>query len=140
MRELTLAARSFLTGSTFWQFVRHIISGFVAAFFDFGILWVLTHFLRVDYRIATAAGFLAGSIVVYVLGALWVFSRGTMSVWQEFLAVFGLNILGLGITEVIMICLVEGIHFPVIASKCVAVVIVTFFNFYMRKKYVFSQA
>ncbi|HBN09158.1 MAG TPA: hypothetical protein DD435_11105 [Cyanobacteria bacterium UBA8530] len=132
-------ARTILQKPAFWQFVRHVMSGFVAAFFDFTILWALVHYFNVNYQIAVALGFFAGSIVVYVLGALWVFERGKMSVMAEFMAVFGLNMIGLILSEIIITALVEFSHAPVLGAKCVSVLIVTFFNFYMRKKYVFTK-
>lgn len=134
----TSFAQALLQNKTFIQFVKHVLSGFVAAFFDFSVLWLLAYPLHIAYPIAVAGGFAAGTIVVYIMGALWVFKRGSMSIWQEFLAVALLNVVALGLAEAVIYGFVEFAHLNLMVSKCISVVIVTFFNFVMRRSFIFK--
>lgn len=148
------------TESGFWQMVRFGLVGAVATVVDFAVLAVLTHFDLLSHfvrsahlrqQLAVAAGYAAGLIICYIFSILWVFSHRSVSNKQVEFAIFMLiGVAGLVLTEVcVELCLrvlsrmpfimrhLAG-HLPLYLAKCIAIVVVFFFNFVTRKMFLFK--
>ncbi|MFB0565695.1 MAG: GtrA family protein [Candidatus Aminicenantaceae bacterium] len=124
---------------TFVQLIRYGFVGGVAYGVDFGSLIFLTEVCRVHYLISAAVAFLLGLITNYVLSIFWVFSKRTLANKRvEFLIFSIIGLVGLGLNEVIIWFFTEWIHFHYLISKVVSTVFVFFWNFFARKKILFS--
>ncbi|MFH0929926.1 MAG: GtrA family protein [Candidatus Moraniibacteriota bacterium] len=121
---------------SFLQYFRYLMCGGIATVTDVGLLFVLTHFLHLNYLIVAAASFLCGITVNYTLNTILVF-RSSGKIKKEFpvFAMIGLG--GLAWTELILWFLVDKLNIYVMFAKMVAIVLVLQWNFFMRKKFVF---
>ena len=118
------------------QYFRYLMCGGVATFTDIGILFVLTHFLHINYLVVAAASFLCGITVNYILNSFLVFqSSGKIKREFSVFAMIGLG--GLAWTELILWVLVDKLNVYVMIAKLVAIVLVLQWNFFMRKRFVF---
>jgi glycosyltransferase involved in cell wall biosynthesis/putative flippase GtrA len=121
----------------FLQYFRYLLCGAVATVTDISILFVLTHVFRVNYLIAAAGAFLTGIIVNYTLNTVLVFkSSGRIKKEFPLFALIGIG--GLVWTEIILWILVDKLDVYVMFAKAVAIVLVLQWNFFMRKRFVFS--
>lgn len=122
----------------FLQYFRYLMCGAVATVTDISILFVLTHILHVNYLIAAACAFLTGIIVNYSLNTVLVF-KSSGQVKKEFplFALIGFG--GLIWTETILWILVDKLNVYVMIAKMVSILIVLQWNFFMRKKFVFTE-
>lgn len=122
--------------STLAQFIRYLFVGGFAAVIDTGSLYGLHQFLGVNYLVAAAAGFLLGLLTNYLISIAWIFETS-----GRFKDEFGLFTLiglgGLAWTELILWIGVGQLGAPVMAGKFVALFLVLFWNFWMRKTFVF---
>jgi len=119
------------------QFFRYLICGGMATLTDVSVLYSFTHFLHINYLIAAACGFIMGIIINYNLNIVLVF-KSSGEIKKEFPLFALIGIGGLIWTEIIMWLLVDKLNFYIMVSKLVAIVLVLFWNFFMRKKFVFT--
>jgi len=118
------------------QYFRYLMCGAVATATDVGVLFVLTHFLHINYLFVAAVSFLCGIIVNYVLNTILVFqSSGKIKKEFPVFAMIGLG--GLAWTELILWILVDKLNIYVMIAKLVAIILVLQWNFFMRKRFVF---
>ena len=121
----------------FLQFFRYLICGGIATLTDISILFVLTHVVHINYLIAAACAFLTGMVVNYSLNIVLVF-KSSGEIKKEFPLFALIGIGGLTWTEIIMWLLVDKLNLYVMIAKGVAIILVLQWNFFMRKKFVFS--
>jgi putative flippase GtrA len=120
----------------FLQYFRYLICGGIATVTDVGILFVLTHFLHINYLVVAAASFLCGITVNYTLNTILVFqSSGKIKKEVPVFAMIGLG--GLVWTELIIWTLTDKLKIYLLIAKLIAIVVVLQWNFFMRKKFVF---
>ena len=125
------------TNNFYIQFFRYFFVGGFAFVIDFGLLYVFTSRLGVNYLISAAIGFIAGLIVNYIISKAWVFSQSKYSDTKAFLLFSLIGLIGLGLNEVIMFVCTGLIGFWYILSKVISTGIVFVFNFVARKLLIF---
>jgi len=119
------------------QFIRYLIAGGTATVADMIALFVLTHFFQINHLIAAAIGFAIGVITNYSLNIALVF-KSTGKLKKEFSLFLIIGLGGLLWTELILWILVDNLGLYIMLAKVFAVGLVLFWNFFMRKKFVFS--
>ncbi|MDP1833417.1 MAG: GtrA family protein [Candidatus Moranbacteria bacterium] len=119
------------------QFIRYLFAGGTATVADMASLFLLTHFLHINYLIAAAIGFAIGVTTNYLMNVALVF-KSTGKIKREFSLFAMVGIGGLLWTELILWVLVDKFGIYLMISKAVAVVLVLNWNFFMRKKFVFA--
>ena len=122
----------------FLQFFRYLVCGGIATLTDIVILFVLTHIVHINYLIAAACAFLTGIVVNYSLNIVLVF-KSSGEIKKEFPLFAMIGVGGLTWTEIIMWLLVDKLNLYVMIAKGVAIILVLQWNFFMRKKFVFSS-
>lgn len=120
------------------QFFRYLICGGIATLCDMAVLYILTHILNVNHLFAAAVGFSVGVATNYTLNTVLVF-KSSGKIKKEFPLFLIVGIGGLLWTELIIWLLSEKLTLDVMIAKIVAVIIVLFWNFFMRKKFVFPE-
>lgn len=140
MLSLLIKTLSFRKSSdTAVQFWRSFIAGGVATLLDIALLYILTDLLGVHYLLSAAAGFIAGVILLYFVNILWIFDkRKHASRQKEFLIFCLISIIGLVLNEIIIYSGVEFFGIWYVAAKIGSTLMVFVFNFYFRKKLLFS--
>jgi putative flippase GtrA len=116
------------------EFFRYALVGGVAFVCDTFTLFSLTHFLKVNYLVSGAIGFLVGTAVNYVLSRSWVFRRRTLKNTPAELTIFTLiGLVGLGLNELILWFFQSRLGIYYLYAKGVSGVTVFLWNFGARK-------
>ena len=124
------------TSKAMRQFFSYLVCGGVATVADSAVLFTLTHIFGVNYLVAAAFGFLTGVATNYTLNVMLVFqSQGKIKKELSLFVIIGLG--GLAWTEIIIWVLVDKLRLYLMIAKMIAVILVLFWNFFMRKKFVF---
>lgn len=124
---------------TYTQLIKYFFVGGAAALCDWGFYWLLINIFSLHYAVAAALSFLIATLVNYLLSLKWVFinssrfKRGT-----EMGLVFMVSAVGLLINQVTLVFLIEVIMLHYMLSKVIATGLVFFWNFYLRKYYIFK--
>ena len=128
------------TNNTFLQLIRYTIVGGGAFVVDFGLLYLLTHFLHVHYLLSATLSFIAGLLVNYFFSTLWVFSKNTVkNKYLEFLVFAIIGLVGLGFNDLFMWIFTDRFGIYYMLSKVITTVIVYFWNFFARKYILFNK-
>ncbi len=125
------------THNTYLQFLRYLFAATIALIFDFGGLIVLKQNFGLNYLVAATVSFTIGLIVNYLLSAFWVFHSSKLKKRHEILVFIVTGLIGLVLTDLILLALTTGLGLYYIFSKIIATVIVYFWNFGSRKKFIF---
>jgi len=120
----------------FHQFVRYLFAGGTATLVDISVLFILSQLLHFNYLLSAAISYTCGVCTNFTINITWVF-KSTGKFKKEFSLFVIIGLFGLMWTEIIMWTLSGHLHFPVMVAKLVAVVLVLFWNFFMRKKFIF---
>lgn len=127
------------TDKTLIQLFRYTFVGGIAYCVDFGSLFFLTEFVKINYLISAAIAFLFGLITNYLLSTLWVFSKRTLADKKiEFLVFSIIGLVGLGLNEALIWFFTELAGFHYLISKMFSTVVVFLWNFFARKKILFN--
>lgn len=124
---------------SFLQFFRYLICGGTSTLCDMTVLFVLTYFLSVTHVIAATISYIIGSVTNYTLNTILVF-KSSGKVKKEFSVFVTIGIFGLLWTDLIIWLLADKLTLNVMIAKVIAVILVLNWNFFMRKKFVFSAS
>ena len=126
----------------FEQLVRYCFSGGLAFVFDFGVLWLMTEIFHTHYLIGAFCGYTVGLIITYLLSIKWIFSERKLSSQSaEFVIFTIIGLCGLLLTQGCMYVFTEFVfgteHY--LYSKLLTAVLVSLFNFAMKKILLFTR-
>jgi putative flippase GtrA len=122
------------------QMVRYLIAGSVAFAADFATLYALTEFCHLHYLASAAVAFGIGIAVTYVLSVAWVFKvRSVKSQQVEFLLFALIGLAGLGITQIMLWTLTDGLNLFYLHAKLITAAVVLGWNFAARKVLLFTS-
>lgn len=139
MKELAFRYFVIKTDDTFVQFFRYIFVGGFSTVIDMGTFFVFNAVFETHYIVAQTIGFIFGLSVNYLLSIFWVFTS-TGNLKKEFFLFSIIGIGGLFWSYLILWVLIDEFEFDTfqnMAAKTIAVILVLFWNFGMRKKFVF---
>lgn len=140
LQSLTISLFKGKTDATLIQLFRYTFVGGLAFLVDFGTLTLLTELAGVHYLVSAGWAFLLGLVTNYLLSIAWVFTNRRLgSRWLEF-SIFGvIGLVGLGLNELIMWLLTEGLGLHYLGSKLVSTGFVYLWNFFARKYALFGR-
>lgn len=114
--------------------------GGTAAVLDFTIFAVFAKFLGYPYLPVGAIGFIIATTVNYFLSIRFVFQSGArFGFKREFLAVFVVSLIGLGIHQAVLYAGIGVLGWEMLFVKVCATGAVFFWNFSARHWYVFRS-
>ncbi len=126
------------TQNSYVQFFRYGMVSVIALIVDFGGLVLLKEYALINYLMAASISFIAGLLVNYFLSIYWVFHSSKLETRKdEFILFVVIGFIGLGMTDIILWVLTSRLGVFYIWSKAIATVIVYFWNFGARKKFLF---
>lgn len=121
------------------QFMKFGVVGTIAFLIDYGVLMLLSQAFGVDPVISAGISFCVSVVFSYVASMRFVFThRDDLSRRREFEIFIILSAIGFVLNEIIMYLGVAALGdsaIMVTATKLFATVVVTFWNFFSRKKW-----
>ena len=132
----------------FWEFFRYAIVGGIAFVADWGTLFIFREYVftgetKAGLAAATAAGFIAGLIVNYVLSLIFVFrsadNKSSGKGVRAFVVFTVIGIIGLGLTELGMYAGVYLLNWHYLIVKIIVAALVLIWNYCGRKIFVFNK-
>ena len=118
----------------FLEIVRFCIVGGLSLIVDCGILFGLTDFCGAHYLYSAAISFTVSVIFNYWLCVKYVFKNATKQTKKQATIFIGSSLIGLGLNQICMWFFVEKILLHYMAAKLCATVIVTAWNYVMKRK------
>ncbi|MDW4573364.1 GtrA family protein [Microbacterium sp. M3] len=117
-----------------WQFARFLVVGLVSFAFDYGLFFVLYHYFGVQYVVASTISFSLSLVLNYILTLRFVFdARRDRNIVKEFAIYIGLNIVALGLNQLILFLTVDSLGVSPLVGKLIATAVVLVYNFISRK-------
>jgi len=123
-----------LVSEKFKEFVRFCIVGGLSLLVDMGILFALTDFFGVHYLYSAGISFTVSVIFNYWLCVIYVFKGAKKQTPKQATIFIGSSIIGLGLNQLCMWFFVEIIFLHYMIAKLGATVIVTLWNYVMKRK------
>lgn len=118
----------------------YLIIGGTAALFEWSLVYLFNLRWGWNYLVATAAAYLCSTVCHYIATNIWVFTSGVRySRKKEFSLVLVVSTLGLLLNVLFMRIFVGGMGLPVMASKIIASALVTIWNYFSRKKWIYVE-
>ena len=131
----------FPRGSLMGQFLRYLVTGGLAFVVDFGLFALCLYTFGWHYLLANLVGLVAGLVLNYAMSIVWVFTACKRTLEKqktvEFFLFALVGIAGVGINQLLMYLMVDGIHLNEMVSKMIAAVLVLMWNFGGRKLMLF---
>lgn len=125
------------------QFLRYLVTGGLAFVVDFGLFALCLYVFEWHYLLANLVGLVAGLVLNYAMSILWVFTACERSLENRKVTEFSLfalvGVAGVGINQLLMYGMVDGLEFNEMMSKMVAAVLVLMWNFGARKLMLFRE-
>jgi putative flippase GtrA len=118
------------------QVPRALAVSVLALGIDFGLYAALVYF-GTPALVAAVIGYLAGGVLQYVLCSIWVFSTSLKNDPLGFVAFLVLSLVGLGITELVILIAHTWLGFDPYLAKVAAVGMAFTWNFLSRKYLLF---
>ena len=123
------------------QFLRYLVTGGFAFVADFGLFALCLYGFGWHYLLANLVGLVAGLVLNYLMSVLWVFTacKRILKTQKgiEFVLFALVGIAGVGINQVLMYLMVDGLGINEMVSKMIAAVLVLMWNFGARKLMLF---
>lgn len=120
------------------ELLRYFVASAVALGVDTG-LYALGLRLHLGYPLAAVAGFVAGVVVAYSISVRWAFdTRRLRNARLEFVVFAAVGVLGLLLTEALLWLQIDALAIAPLPAKLAASCGVFFFNFGVRKLFLFK--
>ena len=134
------------TDSGLWARVRliageswkYLVASIAALAVDYGLLVSLTEVGHLHYLLSAAIGFSAGLAVTYILSITFVFRERRYSRGAELAGFLAIGLIGLGLNELLLKGMVEGLGLHYTWAKIPAAGISFMFNFITRRLLLFT--
>jgi putative flippase GtrA len=112
--------------------------GGIAFVIDAGLLLLLVK-AGLYYIAANTVSFMIANVFNFFAGHYWVFhgSRESGGIFQSYVGVLAISVAGLVINDAVMYVAVDHVALSVLFAKVLATIIVLFWNFGARKRWVY---
>lgn len=135
--------------STHTQFFRFLMAGALVVAVDMAIFYSLAILLDLNHIVANSGAFVVGTLMAYFLSREWVFNQVEHQPGRDFLLFLLASVLCLGVSNTILYVLIDYHVFSMIignlshdmmlvSAKISAVVAVAFFDFWLKRVFVFK--
>lgn len=118
----------------FMEIVRFCFVGGISLLVDCGLLFLLTDFFGVHYLYSAGISFTVSVIFNYWLCVVYVFRGARRQTPKQATIFIGSSIVGLGLNQLCMWLFVEWLGLHYLVAKLGATVIVTLWNYVMKRK------
>ena len=127
------------TDNSYLQFVKYFFASGIALVVDMGMLFVLTEYCHLYYLLSSTISFLLGIFITYLFSKLYIFNKTSVkNKTMEFSIFLLIGLIGLLLNNLFLYVLTEYFDVYYMFSKCIVVIITYLWNFFARKKFIFS--
>lgn len=121
------------------KLIKYFFVGGTAAVLDISIFYFFAQRLGYNYLIVAPVGFILATLLNYYLSIKIVFQKGSrFSPGLELLAIFAVSTFALAINQLCLYCSIDILHINKMISKIGATGVVFFWNYFLRKNFVFK--
>ncbi len=131
------------------QLLRYAIVGGIASLADITIFTVCTNIFQIHYLVSNIFSFLCGLLINYFLSREWVFNKKIHDFGRDFIIFSVIGVIGLILSSTLLYMMIRlrilyyllPMHSDSLVkstAKLSTIVIVFLWNFFARKKMVFS--
>ncbi|GHV27842.1 hypothetical protein FACS1894167_03570 [Synergistales bacterium] len=128
----------FVFSEAFTQFFKYCVLGLCSFVLDASLLYALTEF-GLYYILSAVVSFCVTLLIHFVIARRWIFPKSPQTFAAELAYYFGISMVGLGLTVICMYVFTEMAGIYYILSKFLAAVIVLFWNFFVRKLWLYKK-
>jgi len=119
------------------DFLLYLIVGLIATLTEWGLFYLFDK-AALHYTVATVIAHILSTFVNWLAGRILVFKDNRSSAIKEILGIYMASIVGLLLNLLIMWLAVDLLSFGEMISKIVATAIVFFYNFLVRKIFIYK--
>ncbi len=119
------------------QFILYLIVGGLATIVEWAVFYLLDNIMAINYMIATAIAFIISTFANWLFGRIILFQK-TQNTAKEIIKIYLTSIAGLIMNLLIMWIAIETFHMNEMLSKIIATCIVFFWNFLIRKLFIYK--
>ena len=113
---------------------KYFVVGGVCTLIDFSLLFVLTHYFRINYLQASVISFMSATVLNYYLCTYWIFKIRTVENRNvELLYYTIITAVGLGINSLLIWVFTAYLGYYFMLSKLLATFVTYWWNFGARK-------
>lgn len=125
--------------STKKQFILYLILGGVLTLCEWIGFYALTFIAQIHYLISSVIMFVAISALGIIVYKRAIFGQSHLSAGREITAIYAINIFGIALNSLILMCCVEFFGTNAMLGKIVASFLVAFYSFAMRKRFIYKN-
>ena len=119
---------------------RYFVVGGISALIDIGFFFIFAKIAGWNYLLIASAGFIFATFINYLLSIRWVFESGIrFTKSKEILLIYLVSAMGLTLNLLVLFALVDCLDIELMISKLIATASVFFWNFYIRRNFIFSS-
>ena len=120
------------------KLLKYCIVGFSGMAIDFSVTWILKEKLHINKYIANSTGFILSASSNFILNRIWTFNSKDDQISTEYFLFISISLFGLALNNLVIYFLTDKLNWNFYISKAVAIVVVTFSNFFMNYRFTFS--
>ncbi|MBR3457033.1 MAG: GtrA family protein [Selenomonadaceae bacterium] len=123
-----------LKGERFYEIFRFCIVGGLSFLLDYGLLYFLTEDIGLYYLYSSGISFTVSVVFNYWLCVVYVFRVARHQTARQAAVFIGSSVAGLGLNQLCMWVFVDFCAMHYMLAKIVATIVVTFWNYVMKRK------
>ncbi len=125
--------KKLLKNPKLWEIFRFGVNGGVCFLVDAAIMAVLMDFTPLAPWLCIGIGFTVSVILNYILCLVWVFKGAGKQDLKSQIVFIGSSVIGLGLTEVLMLFALNVLSMDKIIAKVIVTLIVMVWNYFMKR-------
>ena len=125
--------KEFIRSPKVWEIFRFGVNGGVCFVVDAAIMWVCMNIFHLADWLSIGLGFTVSVILNYVLCLVWVFKGATKQTLKSQIIFIGSSVIGLGLTEVLMLFALNVLSMHELIAKVIVTLIVMVWNYFMKR-------
>ncbi len=125
--------KKLLKNPKLWEIFRFGVNGGVCFLVDAFIMAVLMDYTALPNWLCIGIGFTVSVILNYILCLVWVFKGAGKQDLKSQIIFIGSSVIGLGLTEVLMLFALNVLFMDKIIAKVIVTLIVMVWNYFMKR-------
>ena len=125
--------KEFIKSPRFGEIFRFGVNGGVCFVVDAAVMWVCMNIFNWSDWLSIGLGFTVSVILNYILCLVWVFKGATKQTLKSQIIFIGSSIIGLGLTEILMLFALNVISMHELIAKVIVTLIVMVWNYFMKR-------